>query len=71
MLGLHFLFQLQILFQPVAPGEYSFGGLDVLSANGHRRRQPITLGLDLGNFSPIVTAAQTVVAFLAGGPQFL
>jgi hypothetical protein len=37
-LGLHFLFQLQILFQPITPGEYAFGGFDVLSEDGHRRR---------------------------------
>jgi hypothetical protein len=69
-LGLHLLFQLQILFQPVTPGEYAFSGFDVLSANSHCRRQSVTLGLDLGNLIPILTAAQTVIAFLASGPQF-
>ena len=70
-LGLHFLFQLQVLFHPVAPGKYAFGGFNVFSANGHRRRQPITLSLGLDDLRPIVTAAQAVVALLAGVPQFL
>ena len=34
-------------------------------------RQPITLSLGLDDLRPIVTAAQAVVALLAGVPQFL
>lgn len=69
-LGLHLLFQLQILFQPVAPREHLLGGLDVPTADGHRRRQPVTPGLDLGDFFPAVAAAQAIVALLTDGTQF-
>lgn len=68
-LGLHFLFLLHIFFPPITPGKYTFGGLDVLSANGHCRRQPVTLGLDLGNLCSIITAAQAIVTLLSSGPQ--
>ena len=69
--SLHFRLQVQIRFQPVAPGKYTFSSFNVLSADGHRRRQPVTLSLDLGNLHSIVTAAQTVVELPAGVPQFL
>ena len=68
-LGLHFLLQLQVFSQPLTPGQHFPGSLDVLTAQGHRRRQPVTLGLDSCNFRSIVTAAQAVVTLLAGNPQ--
>ena len=51
--------------------EPKFSGLNVLPASGHRRRQPVTLALDFCDFLLIVTAAQTVIAMLAGSAQFL